>query len=61
MAPGSLKSLENPGDAPARRHLAMLKKLNTTNHISPTQVGAFILPSVGRVSLHQLPDSQACP
>jgi hypothetical protein len=55
-----LKWLENPGDAPAGGNLAVLKKLNTTNHMRPTQVGAFILPSVGRVSLLPLSDPQTC-
>src|SRR5438105_4948742 len=49
MALGILKWLRNWRDAPAREAAAMVKKPNATNHMRPTAVGAFILPSVGWV------------
>ena len=36
----------------------MPKIPNPTNHMRPTVVGAFILPSVGRVPLHPQSDTQ---
>ena len=38
----------------------MPKISNPTNHLRPTKVGAFILPSVGRVPLQPLSDPQTC-
>jgi hypothetical protein len=49
MALGTLKSLRNWGDAPAREIAALVKEPNPINHMRPTKVGAFILPSVGWV------------
>jgi hypothetical protein len=46
---GSLKSLTFTAKAPAGADRRCAEKSNPTNHLRPTTVGAFILPSVGRV------------
>src|SRR6202163_671717 len=60
MALGILKWLRNWRDAPAREAAAMVKKPNPTNHMRPTTVGAFILPSVGWVPGLPPCDFQTC-
>jgi hypothetical protein len=46
---GSLKSLTFMAKAPAGADRRCVEKSNPTNHMRPTTVGAFILPSVGQV------------
>src|SRR5712692_3384333 len=60
MALGTLKSLRIRPEAPARDVAEMPRKPNPTNHMRPTRVGAFILPSVGRVSPYPRSDIQTC-
>jgi hypothetical protein len=54
---GSLKSLTFTAKAPAGADRRCAEKSNPTNHMRPTTVGAFILPSVGRVPV--LPSSSS--
>ena len=49
MAVGTLKLLAKLPKVPAALWQEMAKKPCTTNHIRPTAVGVFILPSAGRV------------
>jgi hypothetical protein len=60
MALGRLKSLRFWQKAPAGLMATMGKISNPTNHMRPTAVGAFILPSlVGALDL-ALPHRQMC-
>jgi hypothetical protein len=53
-----LKLLDISGGAPAGPVLEVPKMLNKTNHMRPSEGGAFPLPSVGRVPPHPQPDTQ---
>lgn len=57
---GPLNSLDFVAQAPVGPVGPIPKKSNPTNYMRPTEVGAFILPSVGRVPLHPLSDTQTC-
>ena len=58
MALLRLKLLDISGGAPAGLVLEVPKMLNKTNHMRPSEGGAFPLPSVGRVPLHPQSDTQ---
>jgi hypothetical protein len=50
MALSLLKILAFPSEAPSEGWNAMAKYLNPTNHMRPTEGGAFTLPSVGQLA-----------
>jgi hypothetical protein len=58
MALGSLKSLVFTAKAPAGAGRRCVENSNPTNHLRPTEGGAFILPSVGRVPVLPPADTQ---
>jgi hypothetical protein len=60
MALGRLKSLVFVRQTPAGPMAAMPKIPNTTNHMRPTVVGAFILPSPAGALDFALPLRQMC-
>jgi hypothetical protein len=55
---GSLKSLTFTAKTPAGADRRCVEKSNPTNHLRPTEGGAFILPSVGRVPALPPSDTQ---
>src|SRR5258707_10712196 len=60
MALDVLNSLNFAMWAPAGTPVPMHKTLNPTNHMPQTNVGAFILPSVARISPHPLHPIRTC-